>query len=458
MGLTARTALALVATAVVAVGLSAVVVNRGLDDRARQAAEQRMHAAALQAAALAGDEYAESGRWTRSAATEVARAASISGYRAAVFDRAGRIVGDGEPVLPGPTGAATRVPIRAAGRRAGTVRLEVPRSRLEAEERDLQRRVMRLDLVAAAIAVAAALLAVPLLASTLVRPIRRLHQAVDQLRDGRRVPEDGPREIADLARRFNALAEGLAQEEDARRAMAADVAHELRTPLNGLLFRIEAAQDEVLDDPKRNLAAIHAEATRLGELIQDVEALAEAERPGLLMQSERLDLAQVARERIAAHAAAFDGAGVDLRHHLAPEAIVEGDPTRLAQVLDNLLSNALRYTERGGAATVTVQRRGSDVIMQVGDTGAGIELADQPRVFDRFWRADRSRSRATGGSGVGLAVVQRLVSAHGGRIELDSEPGKGTTVRVWLPARSQHAAACAPRARSHPRPRQGPPL
>jgi two-component system sensor histidine kinase BaeS len=292
---------------------------------------------------------------------------------------------------------------------------------------------MGLDLLAALLAVAGALLAVPLLASTLVRPIRRLHDAVDRLRDGTRVPEDGPREIADLARRFNALSDGLAQEEGARRAMAADVAHELRTPLNGLLLRIEAAQDEVLDDPQHNLQAMHAEARRLGALIEDVEALAEAERPGVLMRHEQVDMAEAARERLAAHAAAFADAGIELRHELARDTLVAGDPARLAQVLDNLLTNALRYTDRGGTVTVAVGNDGDGVTVDISDTGVGIAAEDLPHVFDRFWRADRSRSRATGGSGVGLAVVQRLIAAHGGRIEVDSQAGRGTSFHIWLP-------------------------
>jgi two-component system sensor histidine kinase BaeS len=315
----------------------------------------------------------------------------------------------------------------------GSIRLELPRARLKEDERDLSRRVMKLDLLAALLAVAAVLLAVPLLASTVVRPIRRLHDAVDRLRDGTRVPEAGPREIADLARRFNALSEALTQEESARRAMAADVAHELRTPLNGLLLRIEAAQDEVLDDPQRNLQAMHTEARRLGALIEDVEALAEAERPGVLMERKPVDMAEAARGRIAVHAAAFREAGIELHDVLAEGAIVDGDPARLAQVLDNLLTNALRYTDRGGDVTITVRNRDHGVTVDISDTGVGIAADDLPHVFDRFWRADRSRSRATGGSGVGLAVVQRLVAAHGGRIDVESEPGRGTSFHIWLP-------------------------
>lgn len=434
MGLTARTALAFAAAAVLAVGLSALVVSRGLDDRARQAAEHRLQGATAQAATLVRAEYHETGRLNQSVALEMARAASISGYRAIVFDEAGHVVKSGRPAAPGTTAASAGAVVRFGGRRVGSVRLELPKAQLQAEERDLSRRVMKLDLLAAMLAVAAVLLAVPLLASTVVRPIRRLHDAVDRLRDGTRVPEDGPREIADLARRFNALSEGLAQEEAARRAMAADVAHELRTPLTGLLLRIEAAQDEVLDDRQRNLQAMYTEARRLGALIEDVEALAEAERPGVLMERKRVDLAEAARGRLAVHAAAFREAGIELHDVLAEGAIVDGDPARLAQVLDNLLTNALRYTDRGGDVTLTVCSRDHGVAVDVSDTGVGIAAEDLPHVFDRFWRADRSRSRATGGSGVGLAVVQRLVAAHGGRIEVESEPGRGTAFRVWLPA------------------------
>jgi two-component system sensor histidine kinase BaeS len=179
---------------------------------------------------------------------------------------------------------------------------------------------------------------------------------------------------------------------------------------------------------------MHAEARRLGALIEDVEALAEAERPGVLMRHEPVDLGAAARERLAAHAAAFADAGIELRDELAREAVVVGDPARLTQVLDNLLTNALRYTDRGGAVTVAVGNDGDGVTVDVSDTGIGIAAEDLPHVFDRFWRADRSRSRATGGSGVGLAVVQRLIAAHGGRIEVDSQAGRGTSFHIWLPS------------------------
>jgi two-component system sensor histidine kinase BaeS len=433
MGLTARTALAFAATAILAVGLSALVVSRGLDARARQAAEQRLRGATTSAAKLAGNEYRETGRWNQAVALELARAASISGYRALVFNQSGALVKSSRPAPPGPTAATAGAVVHSGGRRVGSIRLELPEARLQADERDLSRRVMRLDLLAAMLAVGGVLLAVPLLASTVVRPIRRLHDAVDRLRDGTRVPEAGPREIADLARRFNSLSEALTQEEGARRAMAADVAHELRTPLNGLLLRIEAAQDEVLDDPQRNLQAMHTEARRLGALIEDVEALAEAERPGVLMERKPVDMAEAARGRLAVHAAAFREAGIELHEVLADGAIVDGDPARLAQVLDNLLTNALRYTDRGGDVTIAVHDRDHGVAVDISDTGVGIAAGDLPHVFDRFWRADRSRSRTTGGSGVGLAVVQRLVAAHGGRIHVESEPGRGTSFHIWLP-------------------------
>lgn len=450
MGLAARTALALVATATLAVGLSAVIVGRGLGERVRAAAETRLASAAGHAALLAADEYSEATGWTRADAQEVAHAASISGYRGIVLDRTGAIVPTGERPAPGVTAAHASAPVAKGGRRVGTVRLEIPGPQLDAEERDLAGRIRRLDLVAALLAVAGALLAVPLLASTVLRPIRRLHEAVGRLRDGVRVPEQGPREIAELAARFNALSEGLAQEETARRAMAADVAHELRTPLNGLLLRIEAAQDGIFDAQEENLRAMHGEARRLAALIADVEALADAERPGVLLSRERLDLREMVHERIDAHAGAFAAAGVTLEADLPCDAFVLGDPGRLAQVLDNLLTNALRYTDRGGSVGIGLAATRDRVVLEVRDTGVGIAQDDLPHVFDRFWRADRSRSRVTGGSGVGLAVAHRLVTAHGGRLSVESRVGEGSSFRVELPAapaRAGRRAGAAPPAR-----------
>jgi two-component system sensor histidine kinase BaeS len=248
-----------------------------------------------------------------------------------------------------------------------------------------------------------------------------------------RVDETGDDEIRAVARALNRLAETLKYEEGLRKASVADLAHELRTPVMGLLGRIEAAQDGVFQDEAKNLAAMHDEVTRLTYLLDDLSALADAEHPGVLLNVEPVDLAEVAAGQMSAFADRFADKGIALRSHLQP-AVVDGDPQRLGQIVVNLLSNALRYTNAGGHVDLVVRRTGSEAVLEVADTGIGIAADDLPQVFSRFWRGERSRSRATGGAGIGLSIVQALVHAHGGRITVESAVGVGSVFRVAIPA------------------------
>lgn len=218
----------------------------------------------------------------------------------------------------------------------------------------------------------------------------------------------GGEEILQLGHALDRLSRTLEREEELRRETVADVAHEMRTPVSGILTRIEAAQDGVLRDERTNLEAMHTEALRFGRLIADIGSLAEAERPGLLVAKAPLDLAQVARSGADAYRDLFEGKRVRFRQELAP-APVRGDAGRLDQVVDNLLSNALRYTDEGGEVELTTRMDGGEAVLEVSDSGISIAPEDLPHVFTRFWRGERSRSRATGGAGIGLAVVRELV-------------------------------------------------
>ena len=196
------------------------------------------------------------------------------------------------------------------------------------------------------------------------------------------------------------------------------------------MARIEAAQDGVLTGPE-NLAAMHDEALRLTRLLHDISRLADAEQPGLLLEKHALDLAEIVRASAASFEPLFVEAGVALKIEARP-VWVEGNSTRLDQVVSNLLSNALRYTPANGSVTVRVQRVGQDAVLEVRDTGIGIAAEDLRHIFTRFWRADPSRSAATGGTGIGLAIVRELVRAHDGRIDVESIVGEGSTFRVTL--------------------------
>jgi two-component system sensor histidine kinase BaeS len=246
-----------------------------------------------------------------------------------------------------------------------------------------------------------------------------------------RAQPGGDPEVRAIEHALNRLVETLQHQETVRKATVADLAHELRTPVAGLLSRIEAAQDRVLPDETANLVAMHAEALRLSRLLDDLARLADAERPGLLLEKRSLDLAEVGQREAEIFGPRFAEKGIEFSAQLEPVS-VQGDPDRLAQVVANLLSNALRYTERGGRVSLRVVPAGEQALLEVGDSGIGIPPDDLAHVFTRFWRGEKSRSRATGGAGIGLAIVQELVRAHDGRVDVESAPGRGSTFRVVL--------------------------
>lgn len=438
LGLRARLALALVAVAALAVGLATLLADIGLEPRLSDTARARLDRLAGALAATAAAEYAQAGGWGGGAASEVSHLAMMSGLQALVLDASGR------PLATGMMGAwaadgldSGSAPVLVGGRAVGTVRVAPAGGRLlTPEESRLRSSLDRLHLFAGGASVAAALVLAFLLAQGLSRPLRRIRLAADRMEAGdlsARVEPGGDPEVRAVGHALNRLAETLEHEEELRRQTVADLAHELRTPVTGLLSRIEAAQDGVLEDEAANLEAMHTEALRLTRLLDDLAALAEAERPGLLLEKRPVDLAEVARAEADAWSGRFAGKGIDLALELEP-AWVAGDPDRLGQVAANLISNALRYTPEGGRVWVRTACEGEGAVLEVEDTGIGIEAAELPHVFTRFWRSEKSRSRATGGAGIGLAIVRELVRAHEGRVEVESAPGRGSRFRVILPA------------------------
>jgi signal transduction histidine kinase len=239
-----------------------------------------------------------------------------------------------------------------------------------------------------------------------------------------------------LAHALNRLAGTLEHEEALRKEATADLAHELRTPLTGIVSRIEAAQDGVLDDDVGNLEAMHAEALRLQRLIADLGRLAEAQQPALLLTRTPVDIGALARARVDIRSPAFEEKAIVLEVDAQP-VTVAGDSGRLGQIFDNLISNALQYTDGGGRVTVSTYCDASDAVLEIADTGIGISAEELPHVFERFWRSDKSRARSRGGAGIGLAIVRELVRAHGGRIDVSSHPGEGTTFTIRLPLLSE---------------------
>jgi two-component system, OmpR family, sensor histidine kinase BaeS len=437
LGIAGRLALTMSAIAVGSVTLSMALAYDAMGDRLDRLAQAHVQSSAVRVAAIAARLH-ETDAWSPIVLDDLRQRAGAAGFDITLTDTSGRRLTGGvdRPGAHRPTaGAGVRVDGRTVGRL--TLR-QVGADVFAAENRALHGQLKGLLALCAALALALGLAAAVLLATTFVRPLRRLTEAAERMSRGElsaraRHRDGGGVELAKLATTLNGLAATLAREHELRRAAAADIAHELRTPVTGIVSRIEAAQDGVMYDDAANLEAMHAEALRLAHLIDDVGQLADAERSGLLIAKRPVDLAAVAQARALAHAGFFAAKEITFERELEP-VHTHGDARRLEQVVDNLLSNALRYTDPGGRVVLAVRGEPGAAVVEVRDTGIGISAEDLPRVFDRFWRSDRSRSRATGGSGVGLAVVRELVRAHHGEVELRSQAGQGTTARVVLPA------------------------
>ena len=276
-----------------------------------------------------------------------------------------------------------------------------------------------------------------LLFHSIVAPLRRLTTASQTIAEGDlsvRAPVQGRDEVAKLADAFNHMAGSLARAEDARQNQTADVAHELRTPLTVLQGALEAMLDGVYPTDRENLLAALAQVRMLGRLVEDLRVLALADAGQLRLRTAQLDLSAILREIVDAYQAPAQEREVSLKLEMPPSLpLVSVDRDRLAQVVGNLLTNALRYGSKGDHITVRVVNHQEEVVVAVIDNGPGVPAEDLPYLFDRFWRGDRARRRATGGSGLGLAIARTLIEAHGGRIWAQSVEGQGSTFTFTLP-------------------------
>lgn len=276
-----------------------------------------------------------------------------------------------------------------------------------------------------------------LISRTLTAPLAHLAQAARQFagRDWNvRVRVQGADEIAEVAREFNAMADEIQRAEMVRRNLMADIAHELRTPLTVLQGNLSAMLDGVYPLERAEIATLYDETRLLRRLVDDLRELALAEAGQLHLELQPTDLAPLIESTVASFAAVAEMQGVRLNVEVKSLPRVQADADRLAQVLRNLMSNALRHTPQGGQVTLSaLVTQDQNVRVSVSDTGEGIAPEDLPHVFDRFYRGDKSRARTSGGTGLGLAIAQALVEAMGGTIGVTSEVGRGTQVWFTLP-------------------------
>ena len=289
-------------------------------------------------------------------------------------------------------------------------------------------------LVAVLVAAIVAMVVAMVLARRLARPIERVADAASRIADGdldARVPEEGPAELRALAVAYNTMAVRLAEQEEIRRAFFVNASHELRTPLTNLQGYLEAMRDGVIPADAATLDSLREEVDRLTRLAASLDVLAGAEeRPGL---ARDVDVAALVRGAVELVAPAFARRSIEVAVDVVPSLEARVRPDELTQVLANLLQNAVRYTPEGGRVEVSATRAVDGLDIRVANTGPGIPPEDLPRVWERFYRVEKSRDRERGGAGIGLAIVKQLVERAGGRVGVTSEGG-WTTFRLTLPA------------------------
>lgn len=353
---------------------------------------------------------------------------------------AGRKVLVGQVAVPADSEAT---PLRHGGRTVGFLGL-LPRTNLSEghQQRFLKEQRLALTLVAGIVVALSAGLSL-ILATRLVRPLRELARATHQLAAGTysvRVPVSSSDEVGQLAADFNSLALTLEKNEKARRNWVADISHELRTPVAILQGEIEALQDGIRQPTPDAVHSLHVEVLRLGRLVDDLYQLSLSDVGALTYRKTDLDLAGLLTESLATFRPAFEAKGISLSRELAPEgpAIVFGDEERLRQLFANLLSNALNYTDHGGEAAVGLTCRNGSVTIDFQDSAPGVPDGDIPRLFERLYRVEESRSRAAGGAGLGLAICRNIVEAHAGTIEAQHSPMGGLWIRSTLPLTEGH--------------------
>jgi two-component system sensor histidine kinase BaeS len=278
-----------------------------------------------------------------------------------------------------------------------------------------------------------------LFSRSIVAPLRAMMSASQRIADGRydeRVSVSGSDELAQLAERFNRMAEQLERTETMRRQLIGDVSHELRTPLTAIGGYMEGLTDGVLPATPETFEQVRMEASRLSRLVDDLQELSRVEAGSYRLDVHAVTLSALLETTVKRLSHQFDGKQVTLTRSLAPDLPpVMADEDRITQVLTNLLGNALAYTPPGGEVTVSAVKTGNEMLVSVKDNGLGIPAESLLHIFDRFYRVDKSRSRAAGGgSGIGLTIAKALVEAHGGRIWAESPgEGQGSSFSFTLP-------------------------
>ena len=275
-----------------------------------------------------------------------------------------------------------------------------------------------------------------LMATRLVRPLKNITGATHVLAQGDysvRVPVESNDELGRLATDFNALALAMEHNEGTRRRWVADISHELRTPLTFLRSQVEAILDGVRQPTTESVKAIHHEIMRFSRLVDDLYQLSLSDVGAQTYRKSEVVVSEVIQQALSIISPEYSAKNITLQHEVADNSTVFGDAERLRQLFGNLLDNSLKYTDPGGELSIKVVKDGGSVMIDVQDSAPGVAEAELEKLFERLYRVESSRSRTTGGAGLGLAICRNIVAAHEGNITAQPSPLGGVWIRVELP-------------------------
>lgn len=486
-GIGPRMAAAFVGLALGSILLVSLAINWSLSARFDNYVRANQNRRSQALAETLASYYVQAGGWSSGAAMQMMHWAYTEGVEAALFDSEGKLLaqtrggpaGDSGGMMPGMMGGpggmmgggrmgpggmmgppwnqggesyrrgassagtegptyVSDVPIIVNGQPVGTLKVTSygPQGFWSPQDMAFRSALNRTLLYTGLTAAGLALLLSLAITRKLSTPLLELTRAAQAMRRGDlspRVRVRGSDELAQLGEAFNHLAESLTAQERLRKKLTADVAHELRTPLATMRSHLEAFQDGVWEPTPERLQTCHEEVMRLVRLVGDLEQLTAAESEALSLKKEKVDLRSLVTQIGSSYRPLFDSKKVSLEVLPGRALQVLADRDKLSQVIVNLLANALKFTPEGGKVILVAEAQGDRARISVRDTGIGIPAADLPHIFERFYRGEKSRNRATGGAGIGLAIAKALTDAHGGRIEVRSEPGEGSEFIVSLP-------------------------
>lgn len=335
-------------------------------------------------------------------------------------------------------------PIMVDGQQIGAVLVRVPGSEslLTKFDEDFRDKSYSAMLFAAVIALVIAMIVGAVFARAVVAPIKKITNVVKALKEGdysARTGMSGSDEIARLGGMFDLMADSIESNRKLERRLVTDVAHELRTPLMAIQSTVEAMIDGVFEPDQERLETLNSEVRRLSRLVDALLKLSRLESRAKTAERKKVDLTELLSAVVQTHQAYIHDAGLNLEFEYDPHVYVFGDADLLRQATANLISNAVRYTPEGG--TITVKAHKGDLMGQivVKDTGIGLTPEEAKLVFQRFWRADSGRARATGGLGIGLSVVKEIVEQHNGWVRVEGRPNEGACFTIYIPLYSENS-------------------